>query len=124
MESWYPNPEGHSYIAASYVKFVEAGGARVIPIPWDAPNLTDYLNIVNGVLFTGGDSTIIESGEDFVLTPFGQALNTVYDHVLNSKDYYPLWGTCQGFEAIMYLASKNTSALTACVGCSGVSKNN
>jgi gamma-glutamyl hydrolase len=33
-----PAPEGYSYIAASYVKWVESAGARVIPIEFD---LTD-----------------------------------------------------------------------------------
>jgi hypothetical protein len=31
LASKFPN-EYHSYIAASYVKFVEGGGARVVPI--------------------------------------------------------------------------------------------
>lgn len=31
LESKFPN-EYHSYIAASYVKFVEGGGARAVPI--------------------------------------------------------------------------------------------
>lgn len=33
LESKFPN-EYHSYIAASYVKFVEGGGARAVPIWW------------------------------------------------------------------------------------------
>lgn len=73
MESWGPDPTT-SYIAACYVKMVEAGGARVIPIPWDAANFTDYLSVVNGILFTGGDSTVFINGTQFQLTPFGQAL--------------------------------------------------
>ena len=31
----FPN-DTYSYIAASYVKFVESSGARVIPIPYEA----------------------------------------------------------------------------------------
>jgi gamma-glutamyl hydrolase len=30
-----PAPEGSSYIAASYVKWIEAAGARVVPIFFD-----------------------------------------------------------------------------------------
>lgn len=73
VESWYPETD-KSYIAASYVKFVEAGGSRVVPIPWDATNITDYLDIVDGVLFTGGDSQITTSMTEFELTPFGKSL--------------------------------------------------
>lgn len=32
-----PAPKGHTYIAASYIKFLEAAGARVIPILADMP---------------------------------------------------------------------------------------
>lgn len=45
-----------SYIAASYVKFVEMSGAQVVPIMAFA-DTTDVLNLVkkvNGVLFPGG----------------------------------------------------------------------
>ncbi|KAM1902109.1 hypothetical protein EV1_030668 [Malus domestica] len=45
-----------SYIAASYVKFVESAGARVIPLIYNEPPdvLFQKLDLVNGVLFTGG----------------------------------------------------------------------
>ena len=32
-----PAPKGHSYIAASYVKFLESAGARVVPVLPDMP---------------------------------------------------------------------------------------
>ncbi|KAL6556083.1 Gamma-glutamyl [Orobanche gracilis] len=50
------NDPNVSYIASSYSKFVESAGARVIPLiynePWEV--LYKKLNLVNGVLFTGG----------------------------------------------------------------------
>ena len=46
----------YTYIAASYVKFIQMSGAQVVPI--FAFNSTQYLDDilskVNGVLFTGG----------------------------------------------------------------------
>ncbi|XP_059442074.1 uncharacterized protein LOC132174432 [Corylus avellana] len=50
------NATNASYIAASYVKFVESAGARVIPLIYNEPPeiLFEKLNLVNGVLFTGG----------------------------------------------------------------------
>jgi len=46
----------HSYLPASYVKWIEMNNARVIPIPYDTPTgaLDMILNQVNGVLFIGG----------------------------------------------------------------------
>jgi gamma-glutamyl hydrolase len=58
----YPSDE-YNYFAASYVQFLEAAGARVVPLPWDADNITDYLDILNGVLFTGGGSSVTTSVE-------------------------------------------------------------
>ncbi|OEL13198.1 Gamma-glutamyl hydrolase 1 [Dichanthelium oligosanthes] len=50
------NGTATSYIGASYVKFVEAAGARVIPLVYNEPEerLLEKLSLVNGVLFTGG----------------------------------------------------------------------
>ncbi|KDO36288.1 hypothetical protein CISIN_1g028817mg [Citrus sinensis] len=50
------NSKNASYIAASYVKFVESAGARVIPLIYNEPEeiLFEKLKLVNGVLLTGG----------------------------------------------------------------------
>ena len=48
------------YIAASYVKWLEAAGARAVPILYTDSNITIQrkLSAVNGVLLPGGDSDI------------------------------------------------------------------
>ena len=45
-----------TYIAASYVKFIQMSGAQVVPIFAynNTAYLDDILSKVNGVLFTGG----------------------------------------------------------------------
>lgn len=35
LQGGEPAPEGHSYIASSYIKFLESAGARVVPILHD-----------------------------------------------------------------------------------------
>eukprot|EP00164_Ancoracysta_twista_P000843 GFYU01001111.1.p2 GENE.GFYU01001111.1~~GFYU01001111.1.p2 ORF type:complete len:160 (-),score=28.95 GFYU01001111.1:1036-1515(-) len=49
-----------TYIAGSYVKWVEGAGARVLPIPWDVEEdeLMGYFRNINGLLFTGGGADI------------------------------------------------------------------
>jgi gamma-glutamyl hydrolase len=49
-----------SIIASSYVKFVESAGARVVPIPYDSSEekVSELLQYVNGVLFTGGTAPL------------------------------------------------------------------
>ena len=46
-----------SYIMASYVKFMESSGARVVPIINEETfdQINDKINHVDGILFPGGD---------------------------------------------------------------------
>jgi gamma-glutamyl hydrolase len=47
---------------AAYVKFLEAAGARVIPILYDEPmaSLINKLERVNGILFPGGGGAYMD----------------------------------------------------------------
>ena len=49
-----------TYIAASYVKWLEVGGATSIAIPFDASTdmVKDILSQVDGVLFPGGGAPV------------------------------------------------------------------
>ncbi|KAL3219018.1 hypothetical protein MRX96_031175 [Rhipicephalus microplus] len=89
------NPNGTStYIAASYVKYIEASGGRVVPI--FVNQTKDYykklFNSVNGVLLPEHSSRICFR----VQRSFTQANN--------HGTHFPLWGTCLGFEVLSRLA--------------------
>uniref|UniRef100_A0A8C5Q3L0 folate gamma-glutamyl hydrolase n=1 Tax=Leptobrachium leishanense TaxID=445787 RepID=A0A8C5Q3L0_9ANUR len=94
---------GSSYIAASYVKTLESAGARVIPIKVNLPK-EEYERIfsyINGILLPGGGVDIIQSG-------YAKASKIFYDLALkayDNGDYFPIWGTCLGFEQLTYLTS-------------------
>ena len=47
-----------SFISASYVKYVESAGARVVPIPtsMDESTLRELFMCVNGLLIPGGNA--------------------------------------------------------------------
>jgi len=47
---------GFSSINADYVKWLEASGARVVPVPFDAPSsvLADTFGYINGLVYPGG----------------------------------------------------------------------
>ncbi|RVE58545.1 hypothetical protein OJAV_G00195330 [Oryzias javanicus] len=87
-----------SYIAASYVKFLESAGARVVPVL---------------ILFPGGGVNITSSG-------YERAAEIFYQLALEANkngDFFPVWGTCLGFEELTFLTSRkmqlshtNTSA--------------
>ncbi|KFQ20983.1 Gamma-glutamyl hydrolase, partial [Merops nubicus] len=94
---------GSSYIAASYVKFLESAGARVVPIRL---NLSDeeydkIFHSINGVLFPGG-------GVDLKTSEYSRVAKIFYHKALEANDrgdYFPVWGTCLGHEELTYLTS-------------------
>ncbi|XP_030274407.1 gamma-glutamyl hydrolase [Sparus aurata] len=102
---------GSSYIAASYVKFLEGGGARVVPIRINCTE-EEYAKIfstINGLLLPGGDV-------DIETSQFTRASKILYNLALKANDagdYFPIWGTCQGLQQLAVLtANKNLLTLT------------
>ena len=105
---------GSHIIVASYVKWLESAGARVVPVEHDASEseIKDLLGQLNGVLFTGGDAVITSTH------PVGQAQRTIIDYALDEAangNVFPVWGTCLGFEGLIIhhgnatLTSTNTT---------------
>ncbi|XP_061362371.1 gamma-glutamyl hydrolase 2-like [Gastrolobium bilobum] len=101
------NATGGSYIAASYVKFVEAAGARVVPLIYNEPpeKLLKKLELVNGVLFTGGWA---KSGLYF------ETIGKIFEKILEKNDaghHFPLYAVCLGFELLSMIVSKDNNIL-------------
>uniref|UniRef100_A0A672HAA1 folate gamma-glutamyl hydrolase n=1 Tax=Salarias fasciatus TaxID=181472 RepID=A0A672HAA1_SALFA len=92
-----------AYIAASYVKFLEAAGARVAPvrINLSPEEYKTLFSSINGILFPGGAASIYSSG-------YQRAAQFFFEAAIEANkggDYFPVWGTCLGFEQMMYLTS-------------------
>jgi gamma-glutamyl hydrolase len=92
------------YIAASYVKYIEAAGARVVPINYyaDESELEILFNSLNGFLFPGGANNLPPSAQ------------YIFDRTVEANDagdFMPLQGTCLGFEWLLIAASRNQSIL-------------
>ncbi|XP_011874353.1 PREDICTED: gamma-glutamyl hydrolase-like [Vollenhovia emeryi] len=108
----YPN-QYHSYIAASYVKFVEGAGARPVPI-WIGGNdsyYEDILSKVNGVLWPGG-STFFFSKEGYA--DAGVAIYRIAKEINARGVYFPIFGICLGFELLTYVAANRVEHRTSC----------
>ncbi|KAJ3611627.1 hypothetical protein NHX12_021642 [Muraenolepis orangiensis] len=87
-----------SFIVASYVKFLESAGARVVPVRINQ-TLEQYSRLFNSL--NGGGADLISSG-------YARAAKAFYQLAIqaNSRgDYFPIWGTCLGFEELTYLTS-------------------
>jgi len=89
-----------SYIEAWYVNWLEAHGARVVPMRYDAPRdeTNALMQRVNGVLFPGGGAGINQ-----VSSAYGRFGSSIFHAAWLAR--MPFWGTCLGFEQAMLYSS-------------------
>jgi len=81
-----------SYIAASYVKWIESAGGRVVPLRYDAPveETEALMKGLNGLLYPGGGASLDEG------SAFYQGARSMWEFALKSNEageHYPVWGT-------------------------------
>ncbi|KAI4877036.1 hypothetical protein NFI96_033527, partial [Prochilodus magdalenae] len=97
-------PYGGHYIPSSYVKYIESGGARVLPIRLNQTK-EDHEKIfqsINGLLLIGGSSNL-ETSE------FAHTAEVYFKLALKANDvgdYFPIWGTCLGFQLLTVLVAE------------------
>jgi gamma-glutamyl hydrolase len=98
-------------IPASYVTWVGQAGGRVLPILLNQP--TAYYDEVfaqtNGILFPGGNQGIDPSD---IYTEEGEILWNLAKQANDGGDYYPIWGTCLGFEELSVLETGNGDVIS------------
>ena len=102
------NGEYYDYIAASYVKWCEAGGALAIPVPYNASDMAVYdavLSRIDGLLLPGGAA------------PLSRGVTMLLDrvrHLQAAGRYLPVWGTCLGMEfMVQYMGATLESGFEA-----------
>ena len=117
----YPtyNQTPRSYIAASYVKFIEASGARVVPVPshLSQDKVEEIFNGVNGVLFPGG-------GIDWSVSGYFKHAKYFFNRAIEANqngDFFPIWGTCLGFEALHVIAADDNVEVLSSFSASDIS---
>jgi gamma-glutamyl hydrolase len=101
-----PHNNTEYMIAASYVKWLEVGGARSIPIPYDASpeQVKELFPLMDGILFPGGGGK--------VLSPAAKQLwELAFQANSQEPGSFPIWGTCLGFEYLLMLASDRDDIL-------------
>ena len=94
-----------------YVKWLEAAGARVAPIPYDLPpaKFDALIGSLNGALITGGETDIKQIGSAYM-----NATRRLYDHSLAlhaAGEAWPLWGTCMGMQVLSILGANDPAVL-------------
>lgn len=89
---------GDSHIMKPYVDWFEERGVRVIPIPYDTTDYDTYFHMVNGLFIPGGETPFIMKNKTFINT-----VTKFFELSLAKDEYFPIWGTCFGFELLMFL---------------------
>jgi len=99
-----------AFINADYVKFIELAGGRVVPVPFNATTteLNKLFFSLNGLLYPGGADIL--NG-----TLYYESAAHLFDLALQANqqgDYFPLWGTCLGFEFLSVVVNGSVNLLT------------
>ncbi len=89
---------GTSHIMKAYADGLEKQGVTVIPIPYDTPHPDLYYSILNGLIIPGGETVFLLQQPTLL-----QTVQRFFTLSLRSGEYFPIWGTCFGFELIMSL---------------------
>ena len=108
-----PNHNYTAYIASSYIKWVEAGGARAVPviIGKSKEYYQQLFARLNGLLLPGGSAPLVGTGG---YAEVGQLFFEMAKESTKAGDPFPIWGTCNGFELLTVLSSRDQSRLTDC----------
>jgi len=96
-----------SYLANSYVKWIEMSGARVVPIKfnWSVKKINSVLKQVNGVVFPGGD---VDRDYKNEFLKYIQTFKQIYQYAETHKNF-ALWATCLGFEFMVMIPHHSIS---------------
>eukprot|EP01022_Parablepharisma_sp_SALTPOND_P008726 TRINITY_DN136782_c0_g1_i1.p1 TRINITY_DN136782_c0_g1~~TRINITY_DN136782_c0_g1_i1.p1 ORF type:complete len:322 (+),score=31.47 TRINITY_DN136782_c0_g1_i1:122-1087(+) len=111
-------------IEASYVQYINSAGGRVVPLSYKLPleELRKIMPKLNGLLIPGGDTKlrIFNGTKPIGLTEFTKGAERILNLAMEMNKhgiYFPVWGTCMGFEIILMAHSGNLSVLTSCKNC-------
>ena len=89
---------GKEFVPGSYVSWIESAGGLTTGISQSASDeeVESIFASINGVLFTGGSM-------DLNNTSYYKTAKKLIDLAVaanNKGDYFPIWGTCNGFELL------------------------
>jgi gamma-glutamyl hydrolase len=89
---------GDTHIMKAYVDWFEERGVRVVPIPYNTTDHQTYFEQINGLFIPGGETPYIMRNRVFV-----DSVTRFFELSLQQGEYFPIWGTCFGFELLMFI---------------------
>lgn len=112
FDMMYPG-QYDTYIAASYVKWVESGGARVVPI-WTGRSKDYYKKLmmkINGVLLPGGN---VDKNEKDGYAEAAEHIVEIATELNKKKDYFPIFGIGLGMDFMLFLTNDGQEVAVDC----------
>jgi gamma-glutamyl hydrolase len=102
-----------SFILQSHVKFLEAGGARVVPVgyKYNKNQLSNTLDQLNG-LYIPGDSPAVLQNERYLAT-VREAVQWAQNHNVEGGSHFPLVAVGYGYMALLMTAIKSKETIKA-----------
>jgi len=92
------NRYGHSHLMKSYIDWIESNGASILVIPYDTPHIDLFFERINGLFIHGGDTLYIIKNKIFM-----KNIIRLFELSIQGNEYFPIWGTCCGFQLLMIL---------------------
>jgi gamma-glutamyl hydrolase len=103
-----------SYLNLAYIHWIEMADEQAMIIPYDISEkeLLVILQRIHGVVWVGG---AIENTKTHTKTQYNTLINTLfycYQYAIRENtngNYYPIWGTCLGFDILLMFANQKPS---------------
>mmetsp|Transcript_33375 Transcript_33375/g.92154 ORF Transcript_33375/g.92154 Transcript_33375/m.92154 type:complete len:446 (-) Transcript_33375:231-1568(-) len=114
--------EGMSWVWGTYVDALHALGAHVVPLDMSCPLpvLREKLAKVDAALLTGGSDDAGVHGvkyPDKMMDHIREIFEKAIHHdPISATGKFPLWATCQGFQAVCVLAAGDPSVIVPTYG--------
>lgn len=97
----FSTPHGRSHIMKAYADGFEKQGMIVVPVPYDTTHPELYYSLMNGLVIPGGETVFLMKNKALL-----QTVQRFLDLSLRPGEYFPIWGTCFGYELLMALIGK------------------
>ena len=105
---------GQSQLKLAYFHWIEMADEQAMIIPYDISedDLLIILQRIQGIVWVGGE---IENTKTHTTKQYTTLLNTLfycYQYAIrenNNGNYYPIWGTCLGFDILLMFANQKSS---------------
>ena len=108
--------DNFSEVVGSYVDWVEQTGAEAALVPFDMPwnVLVKVLMKTQALVLPGGAAELVDFDKKNKTTEYQNRIHKIIEWAKkrNETQYYPVWGTCLGFEeAVLSFAGNDGAAL-------------